>query len=367
MTSPFIRFLLAVLLSVSCLSQPAFPYSPPPFQGDVLDEAGLLAEAERAVLLQRIRELRETGGIWAAIHVADGLQGDSIENAAVLTFEQWKLGAAERDNGLLILIVPSERQVRIEVGYGLEGQITDALSKRVIEEVYKPAFKDNRFADGLLQGFDVLAQAVRGETLDFGASAAASEAGREEAVVVDWSGAPFRFLATVVLNLLPAVLYVLARHYGRSRGRRLADGTGVEISTAFIVSGFLGVFFGVFLAVFGAVFASDWEVLLVLAGMNLLFAAMMGVPLLLKARGYVSAAAYRRWQARQRLLRMRKRSSEGRPIFGVWFDPASVSVSRGGIRQESRGSSSSGSSFGSGSSSSSGGGRSGGGGASGSW
>jgi uncharacterized membrane protein YgcG len=83
-------------------------------------------------------------------------------------------------------------------------------------------------------------------------------------------------------------------------------------------------------------------------------------------RALLSDSAYRRWQARQRLMQLRKRSPEKRQIFGVWFDPAEVTTSQGGIKPEPRGSS--GSSFGSSSSSSSsGGGRSGGGGASGSW
>jgi uncharacterized protein len=365
--SPFVRFLAAVILGVLFLAQPAFAFEPPPFQGDVFDEAGLLAEPDRTALLQRIHYLRENGGIWAAIYVTGGLQGDSVENAAVTTFEKWQLGSAQRDNGLLILIAPTERQMRIEVGYGLEGQITDALSKRVIDEIYKPAFREERFAEGRMQGFEILAQAMRGETPNFGAGETPSKPAREEVVVIDWSGTPFRFLSTLGLNLLPAIGYVFARRYGQSKGRRLADGADAGIGTAFIVSSFLGVFFGLFIAVFGAVFGSDQVVIPALAGMNLLFAGLMGVPLLLASRRYLSAAAFRRWQARQRLFRIRKRAGDARQIFGIWFDPASVSTSRGGIKSEPSGSSSSSSSFGSSSSSSSGGGRSGGGGASGSW
>jgi uncharacterized protein len=367
-TSALVRFILAVFLGVLCLSQQALAYAPPPFQGDVLDEAGLLSEADRSTLLQRIRQLRENGGIWAAICITRSLQGDSIENAAVATFEQWQLGSSQRDNGLLILIAPNERQIRIETGYGLEGQITNALSRRVIQEIYQPAFRATRFADGLMQGFDVLARAVGGEIPAFGTESPTSKPNPAAAVDVDWSGSLTRFLAVVALNLLPAVLYVLARAYGRAKGRRVTDWGGDEISTAFIVFGFLGVFFGIFFAVFGAAFAGDTTVVLLLTAMNLLFASFMGVPLALKARRYLSASAYRRWQARERLMRIRKRSGAPRNIFGVWFDPSTVAAGSGGIQREPRSSwGSSSSSSGSDSSSSSGGGRSGGGGASGSW
>ncbi|MGB0129660.1 MAG: TPM domain-containing protein [Rhodocyclaceae bacterium] len=366
MISPFVRFLAAAILGVLFLGQPVFAFEPPPFQGDVLDEAGLLAEPDRTALLQRIRDLRENGGIWAAIYVTGSLQGDSVENAAVTTFEKWQLGSAQRDNGLLILIAPTERQMRIEVGYGLEGQITDALSKRVIDEIYKPAFREDRFAEGLMQGFEILAQAVRGENPNFGAGETPAGPAREEVVVIDWSGVLSRFLAGVGANLLPAFLYLLALRHGRARGRTGAGSKNGGATGAFFLFGFLGVFFGLFFGVFGAVFASDPEVLPLIAGMNLLIAGLFGVPLFLEARRYLSAAAYRRWQARERLLRIRRHSRDARPIFGNLFDPASVGVGSGGIKSESSRSSSSGS-FGSSSSSSSGGGRSGGGGASGSW
>ncbi len=346
------RILLALLL---CLALPAIAFDAPAFQGDVLDEAGLLAETDRQVLLDRIRTLREQSDIWAAVYVARSLQEDNIEAAAAATFEKWKLGQAGRDNGLLVLIAPAERRMRIEVGYGLEGFITDALSKRVIEEIYQPAFRESRYADGLLQGFEAMAKMAKGEALPSPPMAA---------VDIDWSAFLHDYSIAFAINLAIPVLYLLARAYGRARGRTETDGG--EIKGLFILFGFFGLFFGLFFAVFGMA-PDDPEVLPMLIGMNTLFAGLFSLPFMARARRYLSAAAWRRWKAEQRLMRMRRRSGEKRKIFGVWFDPSQVTVSRGGIKPEPRSSSGSSSSFGSSSSSSSGGGRSGGGGASGSW
>lgn len=370
MASALRRFLLLFLILPGLLAAipPALAFESPAFQGDVLDEAGQLSAGDRDTLRERIEVLREASGIWAAVYVATSLQGDSIENAAVVTFERWKLGQAGKDNGLLVLVVPSERKMRIEVGYGLEGFITDAFSKRVIDEIYKPAFRENRFADGLMQGFEAMAAAARGEIALADATPPPDGAAPEQVVDVDWGAFLGRFLLAFCINLLPAFLYLAARRHGRAKGRASAVSPAGETKGMFILFGFFGVFFGLFFAVFGFAFATDPEMLPVLIGMNGLFAGLFALPFAAKARRYLSASAYRRHLARERLLRMRKRSDVKRKIFGVWFDPDAVSVSRGGTKPEPR-SSSSGSSFGSSSSSSSssGGGRSGGGGASGGW
>lgn len=357
------RFLYFLLLGL-CLAQlpwhTAAAFEAPAFQGDVLDEAGLLDADEVTRLTERIRTLRDASGIWAAVYVTRSLQGDSIEDAAVTTFERWRLGQAGKDNGLLVLVASTERRMRIEVGYGLEGSLTDAFCRRVIDDIYKPAFRDDRFADGLMQGFEVMAQAARGE------NPLPDDAPSHG--VPDFDGGAFlaRFLAAVAGNLAIPVFYLAARAYGRSRGRVVQSEDAGGPKTLFMLFGFFGVFFGIFYAVFGFAFAADPEVMPMLVGMNAVFAGLFALPFLGSARAYLSATAYRRRQARTRLIRMRRRSLAPRPIFGVWFDPDSVTVSQGGTKAEPRSSSSSSSSFGS-SSSSSGGGRSGGGGASGSW
>jgi len=361
----FVLLLLAFVLS----GNSAWAFDAPAFQGDVLDEAGILSAADQDALRQRIRELRDNSGIWATVYVARSLQQDVIENAAVTTFAKWKLGQAGKDNGLLVMIVPSERKMRIEVGYGLEGFITDAFSKRVIDEIYKPAFREKRFTDGLLQGFDAMAKMAGGDAMAFPAAVQPAMPVVAQQPDIDWSIAPRNFALTFGLNLLPGFLYFGVLLYGRSKGRRASESLWQSVRVPFIFGGFLGVFFGIFLALFGAAFASeDPEVVLILALVNAVFASFVVIPYGLKSRQFMSDAGFRRYLAQERLLRIRKRSKKARKIFGVMFDPSDVSVSQGGTRRESSSSSSSfDSSSSSSSSSSSGGGSSGGGGASGSW
>lgn len=365
MPNPYLYILriLCVCLQALLVTRPALAFETPSFRGDVLDEVALLNEADHTFLVERIRRLREESGIWAAVYVASSLQGDTIESAAVSTFEKWQLGQAGKDNGLLVLIVPAERRMRIEVGYGLEGSITDALSKRIIDEVYKPAFREEHFTDGLISGFDVMAQAVKGETSLLGVAPA------ENGLVVDWGAFFQRFLLAVGVNLSLPLLFLAARRYGRGKGWAGAVPPAGETSGLFVVFGFIGVFFGLFFAVFGLAMPDDPEVMPALLGMNGVFSGLFFLPYAARARRFLSDGAYRRDIARQRLLRMRKRSPEKRQIFGTWFDPGEVTTSLGGTKPEPP-SSSSGSSFSSSSSSGggrSGGGRSGGGGASGSW
>ena len=270
------RLWLALCLTFVALAAHAF--SPPAFQGDVLDEAGLLSADERAVLTRRIAELRSQDGIWAAVLIAGSLQGDSIETAAVKTFEQWRLGSADKDNGLLVLVAPNERKMRIEVGYGLEGVLTDALSKRIVIDVYQPAFRNNRYADGLLAGFEVMHLAVRG---DPAALAELSAGAGEQAAEIDGGLFLERLLAVWLGNLCFPLAYWLIRR--RKVARR--DDDGQKIRGAFILFAFFGLFFGLFLGVFSQVFPADPEIVWVLLGANALFALVFSLPLFFRGRG----------------------------------------------------------------------------------
>ena len=345
---------------------PAFAFEAPAFQGDVYDEAGLLSAQDKEVLLNRIRTLRESGGVWAAVYVAKSLQQSSIEEAAVLTFQKWALGQAGKDNGLLVLIVPSERKMRIEVGYGLEGNLTDAFSSRVINEIYKPAFREQRFVDGLMQGFEAMAQAVNGVPWTLKPHAAPTTNDTSPRSDIDWSVSYRYFLLTFALNLMPALLYFVALLYGRFKGRPETGTLWENVYNSVYFGALIGIIFGFLLAVFGAASAGAPAIVAIFAIGNLLFSSAIIVPVVIKSRRMLFESAYRRNLARQRLLRIRKRSKETRKIFGVMFDPKEVGVGQGGTRRD-RSSSSSSSTSSRSSSSSSSGGRSGGGGASGSW
>jgi uncharacterized protein len=96
----------------------------------VVDQAGVIPASTRDVLETKLRELEDKSGIQLVVATVNSLQGSDIETFANQLFRAWKLGEAKKNNGVLLLIAPGERKVRIEVGYGLEGTLTDALSQR---------------------------------------------------------------------------------------------------------------------------------------------------------------------------------------------------------------------------------------------
>lgn len=269
-------------LCLAALAWPAMAFAPPDFQGDVLDEAGVLTQAQQSDLKQRIRDLRTNEGIWAAIYVTKSLQGGSIEEAAVNTFEKWKLGQKGKDNGLLVMVAPSERKTRIEVGYGLEGTITDALSKHVIDDIYKPAFRENRFADGLMNGFDALAQAM-GQGVAT-ANTAGNTSPADAAIDMDWGVFFERFFGVWLGNLCLPLIYWGIQRRRVAKDRRSKRVFKENVRTAFIVFAFLGGFFGLFAAVFGLAFPGDPEIMPGLLGANGVFDLVFFIPFLLRTK-----------------------------------------------------------------------------------
>lgn len=157
------RALVGVLLSlVLPLAAPllapatALAIEVPPLRGRVNDLAGLLSAAEAQALEARLAAYEQQTGQQFALLTIDSLQGDPIEDFSIRTVEAWKLGKAKQDDGLLLLVVPKDRKMRIEVGYGLEGKITDSVSSQVIRQILRPAFRSGSFALGLNRAFGVL-------------------------------------------------------------------------------------------------------------------------------------------------------------------------------------------------------------------
>ncbi|MEK7212100.1 MAG: TPM domain-containing protein [Patescibacteria group bacterium] len=139
--------------------------SPGAPQGFVSDFAGLLQPAERQALESELQNFTTRTGNEIAVVTVTDLGGDTIENFAVKLFEEWKIGKKGLDNGALILVSKEDREVRIEVGYGLEGTLTDAQSSWIINRVIVPAFKEDRYYDGLSGAVQKIISAVGGEAL----------------------------------------------------------------------------------------------------------------------------------------------------------------------------------------------------------
>lgn len=135
----------------------------PPPQGYLNDFAQVLSEPTRASLEDQLKKLEEETGIEMAVVTVDSLQEATIEDFAVRLFEDWKIGKKGEDNGVLLLVAPGERQVRIEVGYGLEGVLTDGRAGRIIRDEITPAFKKADFDQGVTKGAAAIERVARGE------------------------------------------------------------------------------------------------------------------------------------------------------------------------------------------------------------
>jgi uncharacterized protein len=144
--------LLAAALLVVATMAAALTF--PPLSGRIVDQAGILSPTAKAALEPRLADLEDKSGIQLVVATVGSLEGQAIEPYANELFRTWKLGEAERNNGVLLLVAPNERRVRIEVGYGLEGTLTDALSSVIIANAITPRFKAGDFSDGVTRGVD---------------------------------------------------------------------------------------------------------------------------------------------------------------------------------------------------------------------
>src|SRR5262245_59939713 len=148
------RQLVAIALSWAALAGPALALEPPALRGRVNDYADLLTDAEQARLDEKLEAYQASTKRQFVLLTVPSLEGDSIEDFGVRTASRWKLGDEKADDGVLLIIAATDRKVRVEVGYGLEGTITDACSARLIREVITPAFASQQFAAGIEAGFD---------------------------------------------------------------------------------------------------------------------------------------------------------------------------------------------------------------------
>lgn len=132
----------------------ALAYSFPSLTGRVVDQAGIIAQPVAERITEKLAALEAKSGIQLVVVTVRTLDGDDIESYANLLFRSWKLGEKEKNNGVLLIVAPHEHKARIEVGYGLEGTLTDALAKIIITNAMVPRFKAGDFGSGIERGVD---------------------------------------------------------------------------------------------------------------------------------------------------------------------------------------------------------------------
>jgi len=158
--------LLPCLIILLLASSVVWALEPPKLTDRVMDLADVLNPQEEKALIQTLKAHEKASTQQFAVLTIPSLEGDPIEDFSIRTVEAWKLGTKEEDNGLLLLVAKEDRKMRIEVGYGLEGEVTDLLSNRIINEVMKPAFRQGDFAGGIQSAVDMLILAATGQEVN---------------------------------------------------------------------------------------------------------------------------------------------------------------------------------------------------------
>jgi uncharacterized protein len=137
----------------------------PPLTGRVVDRTGTLTSSDIESLTHKLREFEDRKGSQIAVLMVRTTEPETIEEFSIRVAEDWKIGRKKIDDGAILIIAKDDRRVRIEVGYGLEGSLTDATTKRIIEEDITPKFKNGDYAGGISAAVDRMIQVINGEAL----------------------------------------------------------------------------------------------------------------------------------------------------------------------------------------------------------
>lgn len=137
----------------------------PPLSGRVVDRTGTLSSGDIASLTQTLKDFEARKGSQIAVLLVPTTAPETIEQYSIRVAEAWKIGRKKIDDGALLVVAKDDHKLRIEVGYGLEGALTDVTSKRIIDEVITPKFRSGDFAGGISAGVDRIIRVVDGEPL----------------------------------------------------------------------------------------------------------------------------------------------------------------------------------------------------------
>jgi uncharacterized protein len=156
------RFILPVLF-VLLLPFTVAALEVPKVSGYVNDLAGLISAPTELKIEDFLRSFEGSDSTQLVVLTIDSLEGEALEEYSLRVAESWGIGQKGKDNGALLLVAKQDRKIRIEVGYGLEGKLTDLLSGRIIDNEIKPLFQTGDFEGGIIAGITSMAEAVRGE------------------------------------------------------------------------------------------------------------------------------------------------------------------------------------------------------------
>jgi len=190
----------------------------PPLKGRVNDYAGMLSAYTKQQLEGILRDLEKTDSTQIVVLIIPSLEGEVLEEFSIKVVDQWKIGQKGIDNGAVLLIAKKERKLRIEVGYGLEGVLTDLMAGRIIRNVVVPQFRAGNFDQGVLDGVQAMIGVVRGEYQ--APEKIPSPKGSKS------RGTPIPFVVLIAVAFLISMLGRLFRFFGHGPSHRSHGGAG---------------------------------------------------------------------------------------------------------------------------------------------
>jgi uncharacterized protein len=201
----------------------------PPLTGRVVDQTGTLTGADIAALTDTLKDLETRKGSHIAVLIVPTTEPESIEQFSIRVAEAWKIGRKKIDDGALLVVAKNDRHLRIEVGYGLEGVLTDVTSKRIIDEDITPKFKSGDFAGGITAGIGRIIGLIEGEKLP----APEPPHWRDSSLLSNFD--PFNPFVIVGFVVLGSMLRAI---FGRLLGSAATG--GVVATAAWFIAGSLG-------------------------------------------------------------------------------------------------------------------------------
>lgn len=214
-------FWILLLISSSCLAQFTIPEKPS-LQTSVYDYIELLGPTEKKSLEQKLIRYSDSTSTQIVIAVIESTEGENINFLGAQWGQKWGIGQAQKDNGVLILLARGDRRIAINTGYGVEGTLTDAMSRRIIENFIIPEFKRGDYYAGLDKGADAIFQVLTGEF-------------KEDRSFDKNERFPFGAILPIVIFIV--ILIILSnRNRGKGGGRRGGRKKGLDIWDMIILS-----------------------------------------------------------------------------------------------------------------------------------
>lgn len=206
-----------LLLALAALAASAADTIPvPKLSGRVVDLSGTLDASQQQAIAAKLAAFEQAKGSQVAVLLVPTIGTETIEEFATRVTDEWKLGRAGVDDGVLFVVAKQERRMRIQTGRGVQGVLTDALSRRIIAERVSPRFRAGDFAGGIHDGVDAILKAIEGESLPAPAQSAPRAKSSSSASIES-----FFWMAFVVVPVAGAILRSLL---GRFVGASLTSG-----------------------------------------------------------------------------------------------------------------------------------------------